>query len=339
MKSHLRLSFALTAVLAVILVLSLTLAGAAEDGKIIKVKNVDQFLAALGSGRTVILAEGEYNLAKAKDYGKQIDGRCYGWKFVGDGYELDIKETRNLEIIGAGREGTSIVNEPRYANVITFTDCADVGVFKLTAGHTKAQGYCSGGVLNFNRCRDIDIEDCCLYGCGTYGITACESRDLSAERCIIKECSYGAFEFLNCSDVTFEKGLVFDCGLKETFCCFELFSVCKCADFSMNEVEVRGSRTERLFNIYGSSDAEIASCRFTGNTVKQGVFSIKESTVCVADCSFASDDIASQRWYTKTDSEGNKSGFDYAVGKNGEKLEKEHFMQMKYAPSRGGEAD
>lgn len=332
MKSHLRLGFTLTALLAVILVLSCTLAGSAKDeGNVYRVKNVDQFLAALGSGRTVVLAKGEYNLAKAKDYGKNDESKCYAWKLAGDGFELEIKETRNLDIMGAGRELTSIVNEPRYANVITFTDCADVGIFKLTAGHTKAQGYCSGGVLNFSRSHDIDIEDCCLYGCGTYGITAYESRDLRAERCIIKECSYGAFEFLNCSDIAFEKGLVFDCGLKETFCCFELFSVCNCTDFSMNEVEVRGNRTDRLFNIYGSCDAEIASCRFTGNTIKQGVFAINESTVCVAGSSFASNDIASERWYTKTDSGENKRGFNYAVGKNGEKLEKEHFMQMKYA--------
>ena len=83
--------------------------------------------------------------------------------------------------------------------------------------------------------------------------------------------------------------------------------------------------------IYGSCAAEIASCRFTGNTIKQGVFAINESTVCVTDSSFASNDIASERWYTKTDSGENKRGFNYAVGKNGEKLEKEHFMQMKYA--------
>ncbi|MBQ7503584.1 right-handed parallel beta-helix repeat-containing protein [bacterium] len=333
MKRRLRLNISLITVLAVLLALSCTLAGVAKgDKNHFEVKNVDQFLAALGSGHTVVLAKGEYNLTKAKDYGKNDESKCYAWNNVGDGYELHIKNVRDLAIVGAGREKTAVVCEPRYANVFSFTGCSDIEVSNLTAGHTKEQGYCSGGVLSFSNSKDIDIEDCCLYGCGTYGIIAADSHDLSAENCIIKECSYGALDIRNCSDVSFSKSLVFDCGLKAAFNCFDLLSIINSSDFDMYEVEVKNNKTDTLFNLQGSLDAEIYSCKVSGNTVNYSVFKLRGTRAVLDGCSFSCNTV-SKGWYSARSSEDGGQA-EYMVNRENKKLEESDFLQMKYVPYR-----
>ncbi len=43
-------------------------------------------------------------------------------------------------------------------------------------------------------CRDINIDKCSLYGCGTYRITATDSSEITVENTEIYECTYGLVE-------------------------------------------------------------------------------------------------------------------------------------------------
>ncbi len=170
------------------------------EQKEVKVKTVDQFLSAIASDTKIVLAEGEYDLSKAKNYGNNASN--YYWVDNYDGPELVINGVSNLTIEGAGQGKTTISAVPRYANVLTFENCFAVTVKNLTAGHTIEPGYCMGGVLMFRYSDSLLVEGCGLYGCGTYGVQAESSPNLQIVNCEIYECSYGGVQFWNSENIT-----------------------------------------------------------------------------------------------------------------------------------------
>ena len=143
----------------------------ASNGTAIDVKTVDELVAALGPNVTVALLPGEYDLAAAATYGKDTDNPCCRWEQTSEqGYELVVSGVEGLTLRGAGTDETMLLAEDRYANILSFNGCKNVTVTGLTAGHSPAPGYCSGGVLHFVNCTAATVESCGLFGCGSMGV-------------------------------------------------------------------------------------------------------------------------------------------------------------------------
>ena len=100
------------------------------EGGVVKVKNVDEFLAAIAPEIVIELAEGEYDLSKATGYAGKSKHDYYSWEALGGpegtAAELIIHDVKNLTIRGAGIGKTTIVAVPRGANVIVFSECEGV---------------------------------------------------------------------------------------------------------------------------------------------------------------------------------------------------------------------
>lgn len=211
-------------VLVSIFFMALFFQGHAKDPDLIRitVRNEMELIRALGSNRVITVAEGSYidlskvlefsvqrKIAGVADLGMISETEAFtGVMAIGSefsGMEMNIIHLNNLEIVGAGEERPKIVIEPHYSNVLTFTNCNGITLRHLEIGHTE-EGYCTGGVLNFNNCKNIKIDDCDLYGCGTEGITASTTETLECTRTIIRDCSYSIlslyggsnFKFIDC---------------------------------------------------------------------------------------------------------------------------------------------
>lgn len=164
----------------------------------ITVKTAFEFLNALGSDRTVIVEAGTYNLTQAAfTPNDQME-----WYETYDGPEAILKGVRNLIIVGKGNP--KILAEPRYAWVLGFRDVSHLTLKGLTFGHTEA-GYCQGGVLLFDRCNNIHIESCNLYGSGTIGISMNDVNNFSCTGSHVYECTYGLLGIYNAHNVLFSK--------------------------------------------------------------------------------------------------------------------------------------
>ena len=131
---------------------------------------------------------------------------------VYDGPCLVIQGVRNLKIIGQGKDITTLQATPRYADVLRFDSCSGIGISDLTAGHLReAPGSCAGDVFEFTGCRDVEIANCGLFGCGVNGIGASDSSDFIIRDTEIYECSeYGA-NLWNCSHFLFQNCRIHDC--------------------------------------------------------------------------------------------------------------------------------
>ena len=179
-----------------------------EDG-MIHVTNVDELLASIAPDVTIYLEDGVYDLSKARDFGGGTDG-CYYWMSCYDGPGLVISGVKGLTITAGGPHRATITAVPRYADVIFFEDCEDLTLQNFTAGHTQEPSSCMGGVLSFQRCGKVTIQDCSLYGCGILGVSAYSSKDLTVRYTEIHDCSDGAFSLSGCDGVTIERCNIHD---------------------------------------------------------------------------------------------------------------------------------
>lgn len=179
----------------------------------VKVKNVDEFLAAIAPDTEIILADGEYDLSTARGYGTDSTPYWF-WSEEFDGPSLVITGLGNLVIRSENGDVKKCVISavPRYANVLSFRSCSDITVQGITAGHTVEPGYCMGGVLNYRGCRGVLVENCGLYGCGILGVQAEICSDVTVKHCDIYECSYGGIRMSEVNSARIENCKFRDLG-------------------------------------------------------------------------------------------------------------------------------
>ncbi|MBR5102937.1 MAG: right-handed parallel beta-helix repeat-containing protein [Muribaculaceae bacterium] len=219
-------------------------AGSKSSVTKIKVKNERQFLKALGSNRVITIAKGaKLNLSKALEdealcneigmpwtdcYPEGDNGPEVVSESRSDGRQLTFLNIYDLTI--EGEKNVEIVVDPRYACVMGFIGCSNIKLKNLTLGHTE-EGYCEGAVIELKSCYGFTVENCDLYGCGTYGIEARGSDDVAFYRSIIRDCSYGIMAMGGCENAYFEDCdfyrnreftllEVIDCSAKFTRCRF-----------------------------------------------------------------------------------------------------------------------
>ena len=186
-----------------------------ETANKIVVHNGVEFIKALGSNRTVVIAVGSHiNLTdeifaegledklKIKNIELNVDPAKVGkngllqYNYESDGVELHIAYMKNLTIEGEGLARPIIQVRPRYTYILSFDHCENITVRNLEMGHTD-EGYCTGGVLSFTDCKGVEVDNCDMYGCGTEGITATDCENLQCEGSIIRDCSYSIMTLTN----------------------------------------------------------------------------------------------------------------------------------------------
>ena len=170
----------------------------------IAVSTVDDFLAAIGPDRTIVLDGELFDLSEASSYGS-LGGEYWYWQESYDGPELVIQNVSSLTIRAAADDpkATTLAAIPRYANVLNFRSCDNIWLIGFTAGHTKEPGSCAGGVLYFDACNGIRVDDCRLYGCGILGVRSSNCSSFSATGTEIYECSQGAVSMYTTDGISF----------------------------------------------------------------------------------------------------------------------------------------
>ncbi len=201
--------------------------GLAEDGRgpeeingvqTYTVTNELEFLNALGPNRTIVIAKDVHlNLSRIlENENLFVDNPGRRWvqsgeDFIGtiplvisegetDGQQLDLVNIDNLTIRGAGN--ASIEVAPRYSYCLYFINCRNCRVENLTIGHTE-YGFCSGGVIGVTNGENIEVLDCDLYGCGTYGFDVMGTRHLDVRKCRVHDCTYGIMQLRRSNGIHF----------------------------------------------------------------------------------------------------------------------------------------
>ena len=266
--------------------------------KTVEVASVDELVAAIGSSTALVLLPGEYDLSSAATYGKDTGNPCCRWEPASeDGFELRITGVKDLILRGAGKEKTTLLAEDRYANVLTFEGCRNVTVSSLTAGHSPAPGYCSGGVLNFITCDGATVELCGLFGCGTVGVWASNCSNLTVAMSRIYECSDSAVNVDGCRNVQ-----VLDCeidhnGWNNDFIAGNLFSSYGGDGFTVAACRIHDNTAEVLLNCAYTRNARFVSCQVDYNSL-ENAFGLYGVAATVDGCAFYENAI--DDWYVES---------------------------------------
>ena len=183
----------------------------------IRVSTVDEFLAAIGPDRQIVIEAESMNISQAEGYGSAA-GDYYFWQSAASGgYELVVHNVDNMTIRGAdGKDHHLIEAEPRHADVLAFQACSNITVSGITGGHTIEPGGCTGGVLWFRDCDHILVEGCGLFGCGTNGVETEDCADITVKDCDIYECTESGVKMRNTRKIRLENTTFRDIGGRYT---------------------------------------------------------------------------------------------------------------------------
>lgn len=161
--------------------------------------NVD-LLSIIDSGASIKLKSGDYDISDIilpydeNVYYADDDVGPYGDR------ELILRNLREIKI--HGDSGTRIISKYQYANVFTFVNCEDIEISDIEFGHYPEMGGCRGGVLVFINCKNVRIENCVFFGCGTIGITAIGCELITVMKCCITKCNSEIIHFEDCKRIT-----------------------------------------------------------------------------------------------------------------------------------------
>ena len=231
----------------------------------VNVSTAADLLNAIAPNKRIILSSGTYNLSSVNI--ASVNNNYVSWETVYDGTEVIVTGVKNCIISGStGAEATSIVVEPRYADVLRFSNCFNISIDNLTIGHTTEPGYCTGGVLNFFESQNAGIESCVLYGCGTLGIIADKVNGLTVSDTEIKDCTYGIMSVSSSYSMSFENCSFYDC-VGYTMMTFD-----NCDDVSFDgcliENNIAGSGWgDSLIFLSICDTVTFANCTISGNSM------------------------------------------------------------------------
>ena len=201
---------------------------------VVTVSTVEELVGAIQDRRKIILKAGEYNFSDL-DVSEVQNPKLDVLSYVDEPAEYTIKNVRNFCMEAAEGEKVVISTESPYAKVLAFEGCADITIRGLTCGHEVEPGYCTGSVIYLYDSYNVGIDNCRLYGSGTYGVEAYQASTLWVEDSELFDCTYGLVELSSVDVASFRN------------CTF------------------RDSREFSMFSFHDSYDVLLQDCQILGN--------------------------------------------------------------------------
>jgi hypothetical protein len=263
----------------------------------VHVYTVDELIRSIGSHRILLLEENFYNLSEASPAIKDslFKASLVSTDSAGNNiynYTLRIANIQKLSIRGNLNTKSKIVTSDAWSDVIQFSNCSDIYIENIEFGHYLQPGLeCSGDVLEFWDSKNVHIENCRLFGCGTRGLVG-EFDSLLCINVEIDSCSTGQAMDLYGKNIHFKqcdfhhnryrydmKNQLFT-HYKNIICIQAhpvIFDECK---FRENETFLKDE--VRLIAFYGEGSAQLTNCLIERNEV--GSLTNDSSKLSIIQC-------------------------------------------------------
>jgi len=161
---------------------------------------IESFLENIGDNTQIILEPGIYDLSNIVMSGYS-DNVFFRELQVREERELVLRKLNKFEIIGAGYDKTKIITSQYYADVFSFERCSNIHLEGIELGHYPDAAYCSGDVVSFLDCQDINICSVSMFGCGVRGLILADTHNLTFSNSVIEKCSDGITYMEHSTDV------------------------------------------------------------------------------------------------------------------------------------------
>ncbi len=171
----------------------------AEIQKTISVKNVEEFLKAIGNDVTIrITAERlDFSILPA------ITNTNIQLIPKNSVLFLHIQNVKNLKIIGQ-KKGTKIISIYKNGYILSFKDVENITLENLEVGNTHHQSGLDGGIFSFENAMNITLKNCILFG-GNEGLLLKKVTTFQFQNSIIRDATQRIVTIQNSKDVDFIK--------------------------------------------------------------------------------------------------------------------------------------
>ena len=235
----------------------------------VNVSSIRELYEAINDNTRIILEEGTYNISQLPFEQRHNDKVNYvyneeNWEPEFDNQDtICVRSVNNLLIEAEEGAGVTICTEDGYEAPLSFESCHNVTLSGLTLGHQVEPGECSGSVVFLNDTRRVTIEDCRLYGSGTYGVEADYSHDIDVNDTEIYECTYGLVHLFHTGNVTFR-----DCSMHDSTG-FDMIDLQNVWNILFDGCSITDNfvyyDTSALIHSTGD-DVKFTNCHFEGNS-------------------------------------------------------------------------
>ena len=168
-------------------------------------------------------------------------------------------------ILEAEKSGSvRLVTENGYADVMTLSYCDGAVLKGLVLGHEVEKGECDANVLKLLTSQSVTVENCSLFGCGTYGIYGEDAAVLTVIGTEIYECTNGILNLSETSHTVFEH-----CNFHDNDGMFFLWGDTQIqirnTEISQNQGSLLQAYNSQLFDA-DSIHITFQNCTFRGNS-------------------------------------------------------------------------
>ena len=228
--------------------------------KVVTVSTAEELAAAIESRTKIILKPGAYDLTElraAGHTGKVME--TYDSEITVSGFYFD--NMQNICIEAESKELTELYITDAYRPVLPLYSSNHIKFRGITLGHRINPGYCSGSVLYLNRSGGIDLEDCKLYGCGSYGLEADYGNEIHLKNSEIYSCTYGIMDLRNIYSLTAE-----NCEFHDNSG-YSMLSAVESSDIEIRNCRFRNnnSNTDAFVSLANSWGVNLKKCDFEDN--------------------------------------------------------------------------
>lgn len=230
----------------------------------VTVSTIEECLSSIANDTRIILKAGTYDLSETKQYDNRNPYlRADVW---GDICDYTIVGVSNLSIEAQEGAEVSVVTQHAGAPVLRLEYCSNINLDGLVCGHDVNPGSCTGSVIAAYRTNTLAVNNCWLYGCGTYGIDADQCTGLSADNTEIYDCSEGIL-LLNDTWIANFSGCRFYQNEG-----FNMFRMIDSYDITFTNTEIYenqiGLEHEPLIDVENSENVVFKECEFRDNMVE-----------------------------------------------------------------------
>ena len=226
------------------------------------VSNAQDLLNSIANNKKVLLEAGTYDFSAVNEANIHNDFVTYEYG------EYKISGVNNFCIEAKEGADVLICVDDAYSPVMHFMNTRNVTLRNITAGHNVEPGYCSGSVIELESAFGMKIDNCRLFGCGTYGIEGRYIDYMEVLNSDIYECTYGLLSLGNAYTCNFK-----DCTFRDSSD-LSMITVDSGYDINFENCEFKNNRVSEEFSTcYFVELSEYAEVTFTDCSFKNNQYS------------------------------------------------------------------
>lgn len=226
---------------------------------------------------------------------------AYGNPNISTGYYGNpvINKVRDFVLVNEKDNKSKLITYHNDRPVLEFSHCLNIDIKGFTIGHIPyGISGCGehGIVLAFESCNNTSIENCELFGSGTYGFTLNDCQGFHCQNVQIYECTDGIMLIYDSKYIN-----IVGCRLFNNNCNGSCIDIHNCQDLHFLYVTMEENRSGDIYSdntyvvsVQSSKGVKFERCTFGNHPDFDYIFTENNSPIVIDNCSYTHNNTDNQ---------------------------------------------